>query len=250
MMAKPVGRIRRQLDPWGEYLQRQQHAPRGNLSGPGGQGSVARGSPNLGPLHQGDGVGDGRPQVAGGDVDVLSDDDRRTLITGGWMQDTRRATIEEEAQLLLLNPEIKALVDVEKIAVYGPRRSVGMIKFTQRDGEHSFEEVKSRMWQVIRATAKLKIPVESAKSMGEERAMWASFVKTRTARVRSSHISMVRRVTIGLVSETKDEGGEFSTSCMWPRRRMTWIGARVPSGAGCINSPPPHIASPRTPRRC
>ena len=194
------------VDPWGDYLQRQQHVPRGNLSGPGGQGSVARGSPNLGPLPQGEGVGDGRPQVVGGDMDVLSDEDRRTLIIGGWLQDTRRATIEEEAQLLLLNPEIKALVDVEKIAVYGPRRSVGMIKFTQREGEHSFEEVKNRMWQVIRATAKLKIPVESAKSMGEERAMWASFVKTRTARVRSSHINMVRRVTIALVSETKDEG--------------------------------------------
>ena len=123
------------------------------------------------------------------------------------MQDTRRATTEEEALQLLTNPEIKALVDVEKVAVYGPRRSVGMIKFTQRDNERTFEEVKNRMWQVVRTTAKLKIPVESAKSMGEDKTMSASFVKTRTARVRSSHISMVRRVTINLVSDTKDDGG-------------------------------------------
>ena len=82
-----------------------------------------------------------------------------------------------------------------------------MIKFTQRKDEIFFESVKQRMWQVVRTVAKLKILVPSTKAMGEEKTMWASFVKTRTARVRSAHISMIRRVTIELAGDTKDEGG-------------------------------------------
>ena len=193
-------------DPWAEYLRQQ------------GQGHVNGAWPP--PSRRVAGWGHGRSTHAetgsrekvvepqhSDQGEVLTEDDKRTLIIGGWMQDTRKATIEEESTQLLQHPEIQPLLDVDKISVYGPRRSVGMIKFTQRKDEISFESVKQRMWQVVRTVAKLKILVPSTKAMGEEKTMWASFVKTRTARVRSAHISMIRRVTIELAGDTKDEGG-------------------------------------------
>ena len=67
--------------------------------------------------------------------DILSEEDKRTLILGGWLQDTRKITIEEEAAVLLQHEEIRPHLDVEKVAVYGPRRSVGMLKFVQRENE-------------------------------------------------------------------------------------------------------------------
>ena len=37
--------------------------------------------------------------------------------------------------------------------------------------------------------------------------MWATFVKTKAARAKSSHVSMVRRVTIALAMDAKNEAG-------------------------------------------
>ncbi|CAE7333491.1 unnamed protein product [Symbiodinium sp. KB8] len=51
--------------------------------------------------------------------DLLSEEEKRTLVVGGWLQDTRRSVIEEEAMVVLAQPDIKALLDVEKVAVYG-----------------------------------------------------------------------------------------------------------------------------------
>ena len=181
-------------DPWSEYLKRNRlWTP---LPGP------SKASTSM------DGVNFGQAASGGGDMgDQLTDEDRRTLIVGGWLQDTRRATIEEEAATLLQHAEIRPLIDVDKLAVYGPRRSVGMLKFTQRDDERNLEEMKSRMWKVVRKVAELKVSVESSKAAGEERKMWAAFVKTKTARTRSAHISMVRRVVTGLAADAKNEAG-------------------------------------------
>ena len=123
------------------------------------------------------------------------------------MQDTRKAMIEEEARVLLDHPEIQPLLDVTKLAVYGPRRSVGMLKFIQRDGEKSLEDVKGRMWKVVKAVSQLKLPIASARSMGEEKTLSCAFVKTKQARTRTAHISMVRRVTMMLAAESKNEEG-------------------------------------------
>ncbi|CAE7946692.1 pol [Symbiodinium sp. KB8] len=163
-------------DPWGEFLRRK-----GQQQDTGAKSSRVAASEN-------------------DKGDLLSEEEKRTLVVGGWAQDTRRSTIEEESSLLFGIPEIKDAFDSQKLVVYGPRRSVGMLKFTLRDGE-SENGMRERMWQVIRALAQAKPVLPSSRTIGEEKTMWASFVKTRNARVRSSHVSMVRRVTIALAKD-------------------------------------------------
>ena len=164
-------------DPWGEFLRRK-----GQQQDTGAKSSrAAAASEN-------------------DKGDLLSEEEKRTLVVGGWAQDTRRSTIEEESSLLFGIPEIKDAFDSQKLVVYGPRRSVGMLKFTLRDGETE-NGMRERMWQVIRALAQAKPVLPSSRTIGEEKTMWASFVKTRNARVRSSHVSMVRRVTIALAKD-------------------------------------------------
>ena len=201
---RPAEGVTAAVDPWGEYLKQQGSGNQAWLS-PSLRATGRNATHDAGP-GSGDHGGDLKHGAAE-QGDTLTEDDKKTLIIGGWMQDTRRATIEEEALLLLSHADIIPLLDVDKITVFGPRRSVGMIKFVQREGEKSLEDVKQRMWQVVRTAAKLKIQVPSSRAAGEDKLMWASFVKTRTARVRSSHISMIRRVTIDLASDAKDEGG-------------------------------------------
>ena len=111
------------------------------------------------------------------------------------MQDTKRALIEEEAAFLFQKHEIKELLDVDKIAVYGPHRSVGMLKFSARQGEN-FSDTKDRMWKVIKSVATLKHVLPSTRLTGEGKTLWMSFVKTKDARARSTHVSMIRRVVI------------------------------------------------------
>ncbi|CAE7593269.1 unnamed protein product [Symbiodinium necroappetens] len=184
-----------QPDPWGDYLRR-----RNGVATTGGRvpGSAARGDPNLG----GEGAS-GSGRSAG---DTLSEEDQRTLIVGGWLQDTRRAVIEAEAEGVLKLPEVAPLLDAEKISVFGPRRSVGMIRFSLREGEN-FAAMKERMWKVVRAVAQAKVVFQSTRNMGEEKFAWVAFMKTKVARARTAHISMVRRVTIQLAADVKDEGG-------------------------------------------
>ena len=183
-------------DPWGAYLRKSRRWP--PPVGPPGMSTT--GMPSTG-------MPGGLPGAPSNDTgDQLSEEDRRTLIIGGWLQDTRRATIEEESAKLLQHGEIKPLIDSEKLAVYGPRRSVGMLRFVQRPDEHG-DDIKSRMWKVVKKVAELKMQVESSKAMGEDRTMWAAFVKTKVARTRSAHISMVRRVVMGLAADAKNEAG-------------------------------------------
>eukprot|EP00439_Symbiodinium_sp_Y106_P040652 s2862_g5.t1 len=178
-------------DPWAEFLRRKPPL-RGEARNSAFLPDVTAGSGQPGQPDQGD---------------TLSDEDRRTLVLGGWLQDARKAVIESECQAILQRDDIKSLVDQEKISVFGPRRSVGMLRFQQRPGEESYSQVRERMWKVVRAISALKHTLESARSQGDDRVMWAAFVKTKAARLRTAHISMVRRVVINLASDTKDDGG-------------------------------------------
>ena len=47
----------------------------------------------------------------------------------------------------------------------------------------------------------LKHQLPSTRTAGEGRTIWTSFVKTRNARARSSHVSMIRRVTMELSND-------------------------------------------------
>ena len=186
----PRTNMKAPVDPWAEFLRaRQNGAPSGSRRG-GDKGGVQ---------------GEVFKNVDQGDY--LSEEDQRTLIVGGWSQDTRKATIEIEALTVLQRADIQPLLDVDKISVFGPRRSVGMIRFVQRDDEPSLAAVRERMWKVVRAIADAKIKFPSTAALGEDRNAWASFMKTKTARARTAHISLVRRVTIQLAMDTKDDGG-------------------------------------------
>ena len=85
------------------------------------------------------------------------------------MQDTRKATIELESTPILLRDDIRPFIDQEKLSVYGPRRSVGMLKFAKREGESSMTEVRERMWKVVRKLAVIKVVLESTKAVGRRR---------------------------------------------------------------------------------
>ena len=102
--------------------------------------------------------------------------------------------------------DLKKLIDVDKLVIYGPRRSVGMLKFTLREGE-SQGELRNRMWETIKLISNLKHTLASTRDGDEYKTMWASFVKTRNARVKSALVSMVRRVTIALALDAKDSNG-------------------------------------------
>ena len=178
-------------DPWAAYLRRAQ---RGDLL--------------KDPKRHEGGGSDQPPAGSTGAGDMLSEEDRRTLIIGGWLQDTRKAVIESEAMAILQLDSVRELLDVDKIAVFGPRRSVGMIKFVQRSGEESLSQVKDRMWKVVKAIAAAKIVLQSTRSAGEDKIVWAAFMKTKAARQRTAHISMIRRVAMNLAADSKnDEGG-------------------------------------------
>ena len=168
-------------DPWGEFLRRrdQQHSAEGarqRAPTPGGNEGPDRG-------------------------DLLTDDEKKTLVLGGWLQDTKRSTIEEESSFLFELQGVKEILDADKLLVYGPRRSVGMLKFKLRDGEEE-KDLRERMWTVVRTLAQAKHSLPSTRTAGDERTLWASFVKTKNARLRSSHASMIRRVTIALAKES------------------------------------------------
>ena len=167
--AAPGGTV----DPWGEYLKKRQ-------------------------VHDKPDGGDQKDQRDRGDM--LTEDEKKTLVLGGWLQDTKRAVIEEESAVILQMEEVKTLIDVDKLAVYGPRRSVGMLKFVVREGE-TMNDVKNRMWEFVKLVSRLKVQLASTRTGNECRTLWASFVKTKTARTMSSHVSMVRRVTMGLAAD-------------------------------------------------
>ncbi|CAE7458749.1 unnamed protein product [Symbiodinium sp. CCMP2592] len=118
--------------------------------------------------------------------------------------DTKRSVIEEESSEILNHAEIKDLLDSHKLLVFGPRRSVGMLRFQVRDGE-TFEDTKKRMWEIVRALGRIKHILPSTSAGGDERTLWGSFVKTKNARLRTAHVSMARRVVIALA---KDNGGQ------------------------------------------
>ena len=188
-------------DPWAEFL-------RNRDSRSGGQVANTRPTTSTG-------VKSAEPQGDRGDV--LTEDEKRTLVIGGWLQDTKRTVIEEESIVILEHEEIKSLIDSEKLAIYGPRRSVGMLKFVLREGENE-HGLKERMWKVIRIVARLRHPLPSTRLGGDPRTLWAGFVKTRNARVRSSHVSMVRRVTMALAKESNagDAAGVIANVNMNP----------------------------------
>ena len=166
-------------DPWGEFLRRRDN--NGTAANEGVKSSA---------------VPDQTPDRG----DQLTEEEKKTLVVGGWLQDTKRSIIEEESAFIFDNPDIKPLLDATKLNIYGPRRSVGMLKFSLRDGELD-KEMRERMWGVIRALAELKQILPSTRVAGEGKALWASFVKTKHARLRSSHVSMIRRVTIALAKD-------------------------------------------------
>ena len=172
-------------DPWATYLQQQRReAPRG----PGVPLPAAAADPS-------------------DKGDTLTEDEKRTLVLGGWARDTRRAVIEEEALHVLNHESVKHLIDAEKVLVFGPRRSVGMLRFSLREGE-VFNDMRNRMWETVKAIANMKHMLESTKEGNDGRALWASFVKTKTARAKSALVSMVRRVCIALALDAKnDQGG-------------------------------------------
>ncbi|CAE6965603.1 unnamed protein product [Symbiodinium sp. CCMP2592] len=190
-------------DPWAAYLnQRATNTMPADRKDPGPSGDVDRG-------------------------DVLSAEDMRTLVVGGWLQDTKRSVIEEESAVILGIPEIKNFIDSDKLMIYGPRRSVGLLRFVTREGEE-FKDTKNRMWEVIKVLGRLKHVLPSTRSSGEEKTLWASFVKTKNARAKSSHVSLTRRVAMMLAKDHETNPGVNSVvgayDCDWNMGTI-WNGA-------------------------
>ena len=113
------------MDPWQAYRAKHGALP-------------PKGAPNPNPTAAG-----GDPREAPG-RDELSEEDKRTLVLGGWAQDTKRQTIQEEAGVFLSREDVKGLLDASELTVYGPRRSFGLLRFQVRSGETP-GDVRNRM---------------------------------------------------------------------------------------------------------
>ena len=169
-------------DPWAQYL---------NARGDGAEPKA--GDP---------------PQQQPQGRELLSEEDRRTLIVGGWSQDTKKGTIVEEAKTFMDRPEVRALLDQDELLVWGPRRSFGALKFKPR-GDEADSTLRDRMWGVIKLlrAAPQTLPSTSASNGGVAKNMWIQFVKTKEARKRSSHCSLLRRLCLEL-ARGNISGGE------------------------------------------
>ncbi|CAE7234815.1 unnamed protein product [Symbiodinium sp. CCMP2592] len=157
------------------------------------------------PLPAGPGTGSDRPSAgvsgpAAAIGDELSEEDKRTLIVGGWAQDSKRQVIIDECAGFLNKAGVTKLLDQTAITVWGPRRSFGVLKFVVRDGETA-KETRDRMWGVIQAARAEPYYLDSTSAFGEKKKLWCSFTKTREARCRGAHGSMVRRVCHGMVAD-------------------------------------------------
>ena len=119
-------------DPWAQYL--RQHGPASPVIG-----VTSAPAP---PVH-----GGSSSTLDKGET--LSDEEKRTLAVGGWLRDTRKSVIDEESQQVLGCPAVQHLLDTDRLMIYGPRRSVGMLRFTLRDGENS-EGLRNRMWDTVK----------------------------------------------------------------------------------------------------
>ena len=134
--AQPAGAA--PADPWGDYIRR-------------------RGQQQLQPQHP---AAHSRADQPGSSNSVpdrnetLTEDEKKTLVIGGWLRDTKRAVIEQEAQQVLSLEGIKHLIDSDKLQIYGPRRSVGMLKFELRQDEE-VEDLRNRMWDTVKFLAQL-----------------------------------------------------------------------------------------------
>ncbi|CAE7504773.1 pepD [Symbiodinium sp. CCMP2592] len=165
-------------DPWGEYLARRKEGQPGRSEG-------------------------------GEERKSLSEEDQRSLILGGWLADTKRSIIESEAQQILDMPALANFVDTNRVVVFGPRKSFGILRFKIRDGETA-AGVKARMWEVVNHVRQNKQTLSSTTGLGDEgRPMWASFLKTPEARKKSAMCSMTRRVAMRLAAGVKTKEGAY-----------------------------------------
>ena len=177
-------------DPWAQYLQNRR--PSGDTK-PGPLASAGE-------------------ELRGGDS--LSEEDRRTLIVGGWQQDSKRQVILDESRGFLTRDDVQPHVDSTELVVWGPRRSFGALRFKPR-AEESDASVRDRMWQVIRALRATPHPLQSTGAQGREpKNMWAQFVKTKDQRRRSSHCSLLRRVCVTTASEARAAGESFKAEAV------------------------------------
>ncbi|CAE7769490.1 unnamed protein product [Symbiodinium sp. CCMP2456] len=173
-------------DPWAEYY-KANRIP----FGPGNAGPAAR--PDAPPPPGGSG-----PNGAPLGREELTEEDKRMLIIGGWSQDTKKQVIIEEGGEFLKRAEIAELLDQDELLVWGPRRSFGVLKFKIQN----MAGTRDRMWKVIQNLRARPVHLRSTTAGGGEgKVMWASFTKTREARKRSAHGSLIRRVCTGLVKD-------------------------------------------------
>ncbi|CAE7493615.1 unnamed protein product, partial [Symbiodinium sp. CCMP2456] len=188
--------------------------------------------------HPGEGAGQGIQHPGEDRRHELSDEDKNSLILGGWLPDTKRAIIQNEAEAILKSETFVNLVDSTSLVVFGPRRSFGLLRFKQRDQETSVA-LRARMWEVITKIRHNKIALDSTRGeVGDGKIVWASFMKTPEARKRSAMCSLARRVVMRLAAIGKKEDGEtFNAEALTPE------GYDVDWGTGTIWHGPLKLAS-------
>ncbi|CAE7798317.1 pepD [Symbiodinium sp. CCMP2456] len=206
-------------DPWQDYLNHTKGGQKGGHRLKEGNGQASQ-NPGEDRRHE------------------LSDEDKNSLIFGGWLPDTKRATIQNEAESILKDENFVNLVDSPSLVVFGPRRSFGLLRFKQRDQETSVA-LRARMWEVVTKIRQNKIILDSTRGeVGDGKAVWASFMKTPEARKRSAMCSLVRRVVMKLAAIGKKEDGEtFNAEAITPE------GYDVDWGTGTIWHGPLKLAS-------
>ena len=193
----------------------------------------------LAELEDGGGTGGTGRGSAVGDEDTLSEEDKRTLVVGGWLQDTKRAVIIEEAKEILTREDAQAKVDATELHVFGPRRAFGLLRFVRR-GEETYAGMRDRMWDVIKAIRGAEHVLPSTRGGvagdGEGKRIWASFTKTRAARRRGGHASLVRRVAQTAVDEAEQSDRVVIEAKEHDYYEVDWNSGTVWAGAHKLGS--------------
>ena len=140
---------------------------------------------------------------------VHQDPRKFTLVFGGWGKQTRRNIILHQLREAVERLGLGAHFDSAPFAT-GPRRSVALCNFQQRERE-SAGDTRARMMTVINAVNGAR-----AQLVGGEKQLWCSFSRTPEERGKASIPGFVKKVVVTHKPDAKDDLDlEYSSGMSW-----------------------------------
>ena len=136
-------------------------------------------------------------------------DERLTVVVGGWPRDTKRQQILSKLSKLVQDLELADSLDRDPF-VTGARRSFALIPFHQRWHERR-DDCRDRMYTVINRIMQAKVTLPS-----QDRPLWAAVSKTPMERAKAQHCNLVRNlVKFFSPNKVQDLECEYGRGVVW-----------------------------------